>query len=105
MLNAKKLTLMLSQKLKILPPTVLQNDNHILDQEFLYDHRQQLIYLIVQNYIDKRLKHENDKLCDKKYRIGMFYNKLTIFKGEWYSKRYYYGDIGLKELTDIVILE
>lgn len=89
--------------LKILLLTVLQNDNHILDQKFLYDHRQQFIYLIVQNYIDKCLKYKNEKLCDKNYRIRMFYNKLTIFKGEWYLKRYYYGDIGLNELTDIIL--
>lgn len=57
--------------LKILPPFIFKNDTHSLEQQPLFDHRQQLIYLIVQNYIDKRLKHESDRLDDRKYRIRM----------------------------------
>lgn len=71
-----------SETLKILPPATFHNNNHILEPEPLYDHRQQFIYLIVQNYIDIRLKHESDKLNDLKYRIRMYYNKLTIFSGQ-----------------------
>jgi len=71
-----------TETLKILPPSILDDYNHVLDQEPLYDHRQQVIYLIIQTYIDIRLKHESEKLGDLKYRIRMHYNKLTIFKGE-----------------------
>lgn len=71
-----------TETLKILPPRVFDDRKHILEQEPLYDHRQQLIYLVIQNYVDKRLKHESDKVNDLKSRIRMFYNKLTIFKGQ-----------------------
>jgi len=71
-----------TETMKILPPSVLDYNDHIMDQEPLYDHRQQVIYLIIQNYIDKRLKHESKKLNDIKYRIRMYYNKITIFKGQ-----------------------
>lgn len=68
--------------MKILPPHIFDDGEHMLDQEPLYDHRQQLIYLIIQNYVDKRLKHESEKLNDLKGRVRMLYNKLTIFKGQ-----------------------
>jgi len=71
-----------TETMKRLPPSVLDYNDHIMDQEPLYDHRQQVIYLIIQNYIDKRLKHESKKLNDIKYRIRMYYNKITIFKGQ-----------------------
>jgi len=58
------------------------DNEHSLEQEFLDDHRQKLIYLIIQNYLDKRLKHESDKMGDLKFRTRMLYNKLTIFNGE-----------------------
>lgn len=73
---------LVTETLKILPYSILDNNNHVFDQEPLYDHRHQLIYLIIQNYVDKRLKYEGDKLNDFKSRVRMHYNKLTIFKGE-----------------------
>jgi len=71
-----------SETLKIVLPHIFSNDKHNFEQEALYDHRQQLIYLIVQNYVEERLKHESDKLSDVKYRIRMHNNKMTLFKGE-----------------------
>jgi len=73
---------MVSETLKILPISIFENDKHNFEEEPLYDHRHRLIYLIVQNYLDKRLKHENEKMCDLKNRIRMHYTKTTIFKGE-----------------------
>ena len=73
---------LVTESLKIIPPSVLDDDNHSSDQEFLNDHRHKLIYLIVQSYIDTRLKHESDKLGDIKFRTRMHNNKMTIFKGE-----------------------
>lgn len=55
-----------SETLKILPRYIFDNDTHQYEQEVLHDHRQQLIYLIVQHYLDTRLKHESDKINDVK---------------------------------------
>jgi len=74
--------IIVSKTLQIIPHSVFHHEVHNLEQEPLYDHRRQLIYLVVQNYLNKRLKHESDKLCDVKHRIRMFNNKMTIFKGE-----------------------
>ena len=41
---------LVTQSLKILSPSVLDDDNHYLDQEFLNDHRHKSIYLIFQSY-------------------------------------------------------
>ena len=71
-----------TETVKILPPRVFDDVEHMLDQEPLYDHRHQSIDLIIQNYVHKRLKHESEKLNDLKSRVCMFYNKLTIFKGQ-----------------------
>lgn len=74
---------LVTETLKTIPPTILRKyDDHEFEQEYLQDHRQQLIYLTIQNYIDKRLKSEAQKLNDIKKRIRMLYNKLTIFKGQ-----------------------
>jgi len=73
---------LVTETFKILPTSILDFNDHILDQEPLYDHRQQMIYLIIQNYFDKRMKHESEKLSDLKYRIKMKNNKLVIFSGE-----------------------
>ena len=56
--------------------------NTLRNNHFLRDHRQKLIYLIIENNVDKRLKHESIKMGDLKFRMRMLYNKLTIFKGE-----------------------
>lgn len=74
--------LLLTETLKILPHSGFNNNEHLFEQEPLYDHRYPIIYLIIQNYIDLRLKHESNKLCNSKFRVRMMYNKLTIFKGE-----------------------
>lgn len=74
--------LLVTEMLKILPRTILSDNEHLFEQEPLHDHRHQLIFLIIQSYVDLRLKHESNKLYDSKYRVRMFYNKLTIFKGE-----------------------
>ena len=61
---------LVTKTLQILPKSIFISDSaetdHVSEQEFLYDHRTQLIYLVVQTYIDKRLKNETDKLCDIK---------------------------------------
>lgn len=62
---------MVSETLKILPPSVFKNDIHNFEEEPLYDHRHKLIFIIIQNYLDKRLKHESEKMCDVKNRIRM----------------------------------
>jgi len=59
---------LVTETFKILPTSILNYNDHILEEP-LYDHRQQVIYLIIQNYFDKRMKHESKKLSDLKYRI------------------------------------
>ena len=72
----------MTETLKIIPSSVLDDNEHSWEQPFLRDHMQKLIYLIIENYVDKRLKHESNKMGDLKFRTRMLYNKLTIFKGE-----------------------
>lgn len=61
-----------TETLKILPPRLFDDGKHILEREPLYDHRQQLIHLVEQNYVDKRLKHESDKVNDIKSKLRCF---------------------------------
>lgn len=68
--------------LEILPSTILDDNKHFLEQEPFMDHRNQLILLIIQKYIDIRLKHESNILNDQRQRIRMQNNKLTIFSGQ-----------------------
>jgi len=69
---------LITETRKILPSSIL-NDEHFQEQEFLLNHRKQLIVLIIQTYLDIRLKHEGTILQDKKQRIRMQNNKITIF--------------------------
>ena len=77
---------LVTKTLQILPKSIFISDSdetdHVSEQEFLYDHRTQLIYLVVQTYIDKRLKHETVKLCHSKNRVRIHNNKMTIFSGQ-----------------------
>jgi len=72
---------LITKTMKILPSSIL-NDEHFQEQEFLLNHRNQLIVLIIQTYLDIRLKHEGTILQDKKQRIRMQNNKITIFSGQ-----------------------
>lgn len=73
---------LITERLQTLPNTILDSNNHILDQDPLYDHRHQLILLIIQKYIDIRLTHESKCSKDDSKRIRMRNNKLTIFSGQ-----------------------
>jgi len=64
--------------MKILSTSVLDYNDHWIKN--LYMIIISIIYLIIQNYDDKRPKHESKKLNDIKCRIRMYYNKITIFK-------------------------
>lgn len=79
-------TKLITKTLEILPITILDDNKHYLEQEpfskSLLDHRNQLILLIIQKYIDIRLKHESNILQDQRQRIRMQNNKLTIFSGQ-----------------------
>jgi hypothetical protein len=68
--------------LEMLPSTILDDNKHFLEQEPFMDHRNQLILLIIQKYIDIRLKHESNIFKDQRQRIRMQNNKLTIFSGQ-----------------------
>lgn len=80
MLKANINLLLLTETLKKIPSSVLRNDEHTLEEEFLNEHRHQLICLIVQKYIDMIMKHECDKANDVKFRTRSLFNKLNIFK-------------------------
>lgn len=73
---------LITETLQVLPSSILDDNNHYLEQEILMDHRNQLILLIIQKYIDIRLKHESKILNDQNQRIRMQNNKLTIFSGQ-----------------------
>ncbi|KYQ53568.1 hypothetical protein ALC60_00095, partial [Trachymyrmex zeteki] len=73
---------LITETLQTLPHTILDSNNYILDQDPLYDHRHQLILLIIQKYIDIRLTHESKCSKDDSKRIRMRNNKLTIFSGQ-----------------------
>ena len=66
-----------TETLKLLPQSILDKDNHVFEQEPLYDHRHQLILLIIQNYVDKRLRHESVTFNDVKELLRIYFNKLT----------------------------
>ncbi|KAJ8672257.1 hypothetical protein QAD02_003516 [Eretmocerus hayati] len=73
---------LITETLKLLPPSVFLDDEHFFEQEFLSDHRYNLLHLVIKNYLDKRLNHENNILNDSKDRVRMLFNKLTIAKGQ-----------------------
>jgi len=75
-------TILITKTLEILPSSILNDNKHYLEQELFMDHRNQLILLIIQKYIDIRLKHESKISQDQRQRIRMHNNKLTIFSGQ-----------------------
>jgi len=70
--------IVIRKTLRKIPKTIF-NSKHFFDFK---DHRSQLVVLIIQKYINIRLKHESTILKDKNQRIRMQNNKLTIFKGQ-----------------------
>jgi len=72
---------LIAETLQTLPSTILDDSDHHLEQEPFMDHRMQLIVLIIEKYVDIRLKHESKLLNDQSERVRMHNNKMTIFKG------------------------
>ncbi|KAJ8665594.1 hypothetical protein QAD02_007256 [Eretmocerus hayati] len=70
---------LITETLTLLLPT-FHDDKHFFEQEFLVDHRYKLLHLVITNYLDKQLHHENNLQNDPKDRVRMLYNKLTIAK-------------------------
>ena len=75
-------SLLMMESIKNLPNTILDNNDHVLDQEPLCDHRHKLILIIVQKYIDIRLSHESKRCEEDGERVRMKFNKLTQFLGQ-----------------------
>lgn len=75
-------TILITKILEILPSSILDDNKHYLEQELFMDHCNQLILLVIQKYIDIRLKHENKIIQDQRHRIQIQNNKLTIFNGQ-----------------------
>jgi len=75
-------TILITKTLEILPSSILDNNKHYLEQELFMDHRNQLILLIIQKYIDIRLKHESKISQNQRQKIRMQNNKLTVFSGQ-----------------------
>lgn len=69
------------ETLKTLPISILSDENHCFQQKPLMDHRNQLILLIIQTFVDIRLKHEGTILKDNEQRMTKN-NKTTIFSGQ-----------------------
>lgn len=57
-------------------------NDHIYDQSPLFDHRSQIIKLILETYFKVRLKHESTTFANSTQRIRMRNNKLTLFKNQ-----------------------
>lgn len=66
------------ETLKILPDNIF-NDEHFISCQ---DHRDFLIYTIINNYICTRLVHESNKIKDQMMRTRNYQNKQCDFKGQ-----------------------
>lgn len=72
----------IKETLEMLLSSILDDGDHYKSQEPLMDHRNQLILIIIQKYIDLRLKHECMSVRDAIVRCRTMNNKLTHFKGQ-----------------------
>lgn len=75
----QRLILQTSQSL---PSHVLYDNKHIFDQSPLFDHRDQVIKLILQKFFNLRLNHESKAFTNCNQRIRMKNNKLTLFQNQ-----------------------
>jgi len=69
------------QTLQSLPSYVFY-DNHVFDQSPLFDHRGQIIKLILKKFFHLRLMHESKAFINCDQRIRMKNNKLTLFQNQ-----------------------
>lgn len=76
------LNYLICQSLRSLPSHVFNINDHIYDQPPLFDHRSQIIRLILKTYFNVRLKYESTTFENSTQRIRMRNNKLTLFKNQ-----------------------
>jgi len=55
---------------------------HISDKTSLFDHRSQMIRLILNTFFNLRLKHETTTFDNSIQRIRIRNNKLTLFQNQ-----------------------
>lgn len=65
------LNILICQTLRSLPSHIFNMNDHIYDQSPLFDHRSQIIKLILKTFFNLRLKHESTKLANSMTRIRM----------------------------------
>lgn len=73
---------LICQTLRSLPSHIFNINDHIYDQCPLFDHRSQIIKLILKTFFNLRLKHETTKFANSTTRIRMRNNKLTLFQNQ-----------------------
>jgi len=73
---------LICQAVHSVPSYVFDNNDHIFEQSPLFDHRNQVIKLILAQFFNLNLKHESKLLVDSVQRIRMKNNKITLFKNQ-----------------------
>ena len=73
---------LVTETLKRLPRTILDDGLHLFEQETLCNHQHQLILLILHKYFNARLYHEAVSQEESIERIRMRNNTITIFSGQ-----------------------
>lgn len=76
------LNVLICQTLRSLPSHIFNINEHIYDQSPLFDHRNQIIKLILKTFFNLHLKYESTKFANSTTRIRMRNNKLTLFQNQ-----------------------
>lgn len=82
MFSSTFLHIIFRETLKKIPSTILDKEEHSVEQDLLCDHRYKLILFILNKYFDIRMHHEGSSLEETIDRIRMRNNKITIFSGQ-----------------------
>lgn len=56
--------------------------DHISEQDIFYNHRTQLIRLVIKKYLQVRIHHTNKQVNEKDNYIRHKYTKLILFKNQ-----------------------
>lgn len=73
---------LICQCFRFMPTKIFDDDSHMLDQSPLFDHRRQVIKLILKKFLQVRLHYESEQFQNNVNRLRMRNNKLTLFQGQ-----------------------
>lgn len=75
---------LICQTTHLLPSSIFDYKDHIFDQSPLYDHRNQVIKLLLETYFISNIKHHSKSFVENHsgQRIRMKNNKITLFKNQ-----------------------